>query len=275
MKYLSSLIFVLKGLWIGGTMTVPGVSGGSMAMILDIYDKMISAINGVFRRPWESLVFLAKVGVGALVGIALFSRVMLHLLTTYPMPTCYFFMGAILGGLPMILKSAQITRFRLSYLLCLVIGILLVLLIGQLPEGLFAADLSQGISAVLLQVLAGVIIAVALVLPGISGSQMLLMLGMYQPVMTAISNFDLLALIPVAIGGLSGTLLSARLIEKAFERFPQATYLFIFGFILGSIPEIYPGVPSGGLLLLCPVMAVLGFLAIYGVSRLEDQKAKK
>ena len=68
---------------------------GCMAMILGIYDKMISAINGVFRRPWESLVFLAKVGVGALVGIALFSRVMLHLLTTYPMPTCYFFMGAI------------------------------------------------------------------------------------------------------------------------------------------------------------------------------------
>ena len=271
MKLQQTLITIFQGLWIGGTMTVPGVSGGSMAMILGIYDKLIFSINSFLKRPKENIVFLLKVAVGAGIGIILFSRVILLLLSQYSFPTRYFFIGAVVGGLPMILREAKVKRLSLPVILYPLAGILLVLLIAMLPSGLFTANLNQGIGAILLQILAGVIVAVALVLPGISGSQMLLMLGLYEQVIQAVSSFDLVALIPFGIGGVAGTLLSARLIEKAIRSYPQATYLFILGFIIGSVAETYPGIPLGGDLPVSLLTAVAGFLSVYGMAKLEDR----
>ena len=267
-----------SGAWIGGTMTVPGVSGGSMAMILGIYDRLIASVNGIFHKEKrkESVVFLLKFLLGAAVGLFLFSSIITFLLDRFPMPTRYFFLGAVAGGAPMIFREAHVKRFSVSVVVYPVVGIAAALLIAMIPEGLFDpvpdGSFFSILLSVLIQLVGGVVVAVALVLPGISVSQMLLVLGLYERLTGAVSALDvmtLLAFLPLVSGMMGGILLTTHLIEKAMLRFPMATYLIIFGFILGSLPELFPGLPSGWELLLCAALALAGFFTLYFISKKE------
>ena len=262
----NAIITFLKGLFIGGTMTVPGISGGSMAMILGIYDRMISSVSGVLRLEKKSFIFLAECVIGAVLGMVLFSNSILSLIERFPLPMSYFFIGAVVGGAPMIYRSAKVTRFTPGAVIYPIIGIILVLLIALLPEGIFAPGESFGVSEFFLQLLGGVIVAIALVLPGISVSQMLLMLGLYEPVMKSIGSLNILPIIPLGIGVLLGTVMTAKLMDKAMHRFPQATYLIILGFVLGSVRELFPGLPMGLNIPICIVTAAAGFFVVYVIS---------
>ena len=194
-----NLITILKGMWIGGTMTVPGVSGGSMAMILGVYDRLISSVSSFFKNPGKSMSFLVRFVLGAGVGMVLFSRFISFLFTTRAdVPLRFFFLGAVAGGVPMIYREAGIRKISLGAVAYPVIGILGVVILALLPTGLFAPDGSFGPGAVLIQLAGGVIIAVGLVLPGISVSQMLYMLGIYEGIIKNISTLNILPLIPWA-----------------------------------------------------------------------------
>ena len=112
----------IKGLVIGGTMLVPGVSGGSMAMILGIYQKLISAISSFWENKKKNLIFLLLFSAGAVLGMVLFAKPLLRLIDTFPLPTMYFFIGAVAGGVPMICRQAEIKAFSFKiplYILCL------------------------------------------------------------------------------------------------------------------------------------------------------------
>ena len=266
------------GAWIGGTMTVPGVSGGSMAMILGIYDRLIGSVNGIFQKGKfkESVLFLLKFMIGAGLGLFLFAKLITLALTHFPMATGYFFLGCVAGGAPMIFRSAKIKKVGVSVFLYPILGIAAALLISLIPEGLFEIDGSGVIAiilGILIQLIGGIVIAVALELPGISVSQMLLVLGVYEKLTAAVDALDILTLFsfaPLVIGTLGGILLTTNLIEKAMKKYPTATYLIVFGFILGSLPELIPGLPMGWDLLICPVLAVLGFFAVFMISKKEN-----
>ena len=200
---------ILKGMWIGGTMTVPGVSGGSMAMIMGIYDRLISSISSFFKEPAGSMAFLFKFVLGAGTGMVLFSRFISYLLTTRAdVPLRFFFLGAVAGGVPMIYREAGVKKLDLGAVAYPVIGILGVVLLALIPSGLFTPDGSFGPAALLLQLAGGFIIAVGLVLPGISVSQMLYMLGIYETIIGNISSFHILPLIPLGAGVLGGIFLT-------------------------------------------------------------------
>lgn len=258
------LITIVKGMWIGGTMTVPGVSGGSMAMIMGVYDRLISSVSSFFRNPKQSMSFLVRFVLGAGVGMVLFSRFISFLFTTRAdVPLRFFFLGAVAGGVPMIYKEAGIRRISLGAVAYPVIGILAVVILALLPTGLFAPDGSFGITAVLTQLAGGVIIAVGLVLPGISVSQMLYMLGIYEGIIKNISTLNILPLIPLGVGVLGGIFLTTKVLERLMTRHPQPTYLIILGFMFGSLPELFPGVPLGMDILYSIGAAGLGFAALY------------
>ena len=253
------IVNFLKGMCIGGTMTVPGISGG-------IYDKMISAVNKAVKLDKKSIIFLIECVIGAGIGIVLFSGLVLELIELYTMPVTYFFIGAVLGGAPMIYRSASVSKFSASAVIYPIIGIIIVSLIALLPEGLFDPALNSGVRGFFIQILGGVIIAIALVLPGISVSQMLLMLGLYETVMGAAHSLNIIPIIPLAIGAAIGTLSTAKVMDKAMVKYPQATYLIIFGFVLGSVRELFPGVPMGFEIPLCILTAALGFYVVYIIS---------
>ena len=263
---------ILKGMWIGGTMTVPGVSGGSMAMIMGVYDRLISSISSFFKEPAGSMAFLFKFVLGAGTGMVLFSRFISYLLTTRAdVPLRFFFLGAVAGGVPMIYREAGVKKLDLGAVAYPVIGILGVVLLALIPSGLFTPDGSFGPAALLLQLAGGFIIAVGLVLPGISVSQMLYMLGIYETIIGNISSFHILPLIPLGAGVLGGIFLTTKVLERLMSRHPQPTYLIILGFMFGSLPELFPGIPTGADLAAALIAGAAGFAALYVMSMKEQR----
>lgn len=267
------LISILKGLWIGGTLTVPGASGGSMAMILGIYDKLIESVDAFMHRGKDkkaALLYLLQVGLAGIIGFILFSRLVSALMARFPLEICFFFSGAIAGGIPIILKATGMKRPKFTDLLFVLIGAVFVYVFSLIPEGLFSfpADLSLG--GIVTQLIGGVLVAIGFVLPGISLSHMLYIMGIYEELMNKVSQFDFLPLIPFAIGGVIGVFATTYAVKVALTRFPRASYLIIFGFLVGSIPQIFEGQSVAGhsipFYLLCGLLALLGFGVIGAMS---------
>ena len=269
----NNIITVLKGLIVGGTMLVPGVSGGSMMMILGIYDRVVSAVSSFFKNVRENLLLLILFVGGAGVGMLLFAKPLLGLIENefWRMPTLYFFLGAVAGGIPLILKQAKVERFSWKIPVWIVIGLAVVWLCSLLPSA--GADSRQeGIAGMAALLLAGVLAAIALVLPGISVSSFLLMLGLYDEMILAISELYLPFLVPLGAGLLLGVILTTKILEYAMKTYPQPAYLMILGFVVGSLAEVFPGIPSGWEILLCLVTLAAGFGAIRLLSTLTGEE---
>ncbi len=279
MKMKNILSTVLKGLWIGGTLTVPGVSGGSMAMILGIYDRLIESVGAFLHRGGDkkkAFFFLLEAGCAGIVGFVLFSGLVSMLMERFPLELCFFFAGAVAGGIPIILKSAEIHRPKAFDLVFVLLGIAAVFGISKIPQGLFSIPLTLSVGGILLQLLCGILVAIGFVLPGVSLSQMLYVLGIYEELMNHVSKLNILPLIPLGIGAVIGVLLTAYAVEQLLKRFPRTTYLVIFGFMLGSLPEIFSGKNFSGFgalnYLVCAILALIGFAAIFAVSLPELRK---
>jgi len=256
----------LRGLIVGGTMLVPGVSGGSMAMLLGIYDELIAAVSRPFRagrRRWLLTAFV----LGAGTGMLLIARPLLSLIGRWPKPMLSLFLGAVAGGLPMIIRRTQ--RFGWRQALCLAAGLASVLALGLLPEGALRTRTTP-----VMLVAIGIVTAAALILPGVSTSHFLLVLGIYDDTMRAVSRLDARFLFPLALGGALGILTTARLLERALNRRPDLAYPAVLGFVLGSALELLPPTPVGWEWPLCFAAAAAGFLAIALLERMEALKAK-
>ena len=166
----------------------------------------------------------------------------------------------------MILKSASVRRIRGRELICILTGILTALLIALIPQGMFAPEAENAPLNMLFQFAGGFIIAVALVLPGISASQMLYMLGIYESTLKAVGRLDVFALFPLAAGGILGMYLTARILEQLIKKHREATFLIILGFMLASLRSLLPGRLIQENLLFCGIALVAGFVSLYFLS---------
>ena len=252
-----------KGFIIGATMIVPGVSGGTMAMILGIYDRLISAVSSFHKNPRDNFLFLTIFSMSAGLGLFLFSTPLSWLLENYEMPTLYFFIGAVIGGIPLIEKKSGIKKVDFGVLGLLSIGAVLVILLSRIPVGIFGTEASGGSVSLLLLLAAGIISAAALILPGISFSHFLLILGLYDRLLNAVKMLDLTFLLPLGAGVLLGIVLLSKILESVMQKYPKQTYLIILGFIIGSVAEIIPGIPKGAAVIWCVAAATAGFFATY------------
>lgn len=245
-------------------------------MIMGVYSRLMDSVNNILKKPWESIKFLLQFAVGGLVGVVLFAQLITTLLedAVWGIPLQFFFVGAVAGGVPLIFHEAGIKKFSLKMIVYPVIGILLVSLLTLLPDGMFSGSGESGVGGILLQFVGGVVIAVALVLPGISASQMLCTLGIYETVMLNISTFQIVALLPLAVGVFAGIFMSTGVIGKLLERFPQETYLIILGFIVGSVWELLPK-SSVTNPVLCVIATVVGAGLLYFMSKIEMKNEGK
>lgn len=264
---------VLKGMCVGGTMLVPGVSGGSMAMILGVYDRLVTSVSSFFKHKKESLIFLGLFSVGGALGMILFANPLLYLIEKYPMPMLYFFIGAVAGGIPLMYEKSQVEGITLKAVFYLVLGVAIVILMTIFPQS--GIQQTEGMKGALILLVAGILAAVALVLPGISVSFMLLVMGIYETVVEAIGSLRLSILIPLGVGVLLGIILTTKFLEMAMNRYPQPTYLMILGFIVGSVGEIFPGIPTGIEWITCSLMLVAGFGIIRLISQSDEEETVK
>lgn len=194
----------------------------------------------------------------------LFANPLLQLIEAYPKPMLFFFIGTVAGGVPLMVKSAGVKKLSWRQPVYVLVGLLVVVLLSLIPTDMLKSDMQAGVMSTVFLVVAGFIAAVALVLPGISVSYLLLLMGLYDETVRAISELYFPFLIPLGIGLILGIVLTTKVLETAMEKHPQPTFLIILGFMLASIAEIFPGMPTGMELLYCPLTLLAGF----GVVRL-------
>ena len=240
---------VLKGIVIGISNILPGVSGGTMAVSMGIYDKLIHCVNHLLKEFKKNLLFLFPIAIGMVIAIIASAFGIDYLFETYPVQTNLLFIGLILGGLPTIYDKVKGVTVRPGHILCVVLLVLLVIgmaLLNDKQGG--AAVIGTGMMDLVKLFLVGVIAAATMVIPGVSGSMMLLLLGYYNPILDAIKEFVaallkwdmeamakvLFLLIPFGIGVIVGIVLIASLMEFVFEKYPHYAYWSIIGLLLAS-----------------------------------------
>lgn len=232
---------IIYGAIIGIANIIPGVSGGTMAVILDIYDKLIQSISNFRKDMKGSLKFLIPIGIGAGVGIIVFAKIIKYCLANFVVATNLVFIGLIIGSIPMILGKVQEEKINISelaaFFICL--GIMIYMGIAS-PEEASVVMTTLTVGSFLKIFLGSVISAGCMIIPGISGSFVMLLLGIYTTVLTAVSELNIMILIPVAAGCGVGILLFAKIIDILFAKFPQQTYSGILGLMVGSVFVICP-----------------------------------
>ena len=285
MDYIS-LFF--KGIIVGVANVIPGVSGGTIAVVLHIFDRLIEAINHFTADIKKHLKFLLPLLAGAGVGVLAFSVLIDYCLEHFSLPTCGFFAGLVAGSIPLIYKMAKSKqpkdKKQYGYFIYTIIAFALVIFMSTLKTGegsaVVVGDVSAGLMAQAF--LGGAIAAAAMIVPGISGSFMLVLLGLYNVVIGYVAlvkdfllTFDMTILVsiikfcaPLGIGMIAGAIVISKLIEFLMNRYHTETYYVILGLILGSLIGIfldpiafgsYSGAVPAGALIATAVTAVIGF----------------
>ena len=242
-----NIINILKGMIIGVANIIPGVSGGTLMIILGIYEEVIDTISHFFSNFKKNLLFILPLGIGMILSILVLSKVISFSLEKYPFATTIFFIGLIIGGLPLLWKRASASKNKIGNWIVFFITFGIVLLFTFLKSDNSVVSLENlELFGYLKLFVVGIISAATMVIPGISGSFVLMLLGYYEPIVNTIkdlTNFSLLThnlliLIPFGLGILVGIILVAKLIEYLFNRYPIKTYYVVLGFVLASIVAI-------------------------------------
>lgn len=249
------LFDIIKGMLIGVANIIPGVSGGTMMVSMGVYEKIIGVVNNLFKDIKKSILTVLPLGIGMLLGIAVFSYVIPWCLDVYPFPTSFCFIGMILGGVPAIIKPAKDSLHKeaksisIAHILAFVFFFLLVVAMAGLNDvQTTSANFDLNLGFMLLIFLVGMIAAATMVVPGVSGSLVLMILGFYEGIMSSISGFIsavfawdwgliwyyIGVLAPFGIGIIVGIFAVAKLIEFLFAKFPSVTYAGILGLIVAS-----------------------------------------
>lgn len=234
------LYHTLIGILIGVGAILPGISSGVLCVIFGIYDKLIDSILGFFKNIKENFKFLFPVCVGVGLGVVLFGNILKTLFLLYDVQIKFAFIGLILGGLPSLIKIANSKkRFRLHYLLYTIvafsISIVLILL-----EKYISTSISINSQSTFFLIFSGFIMSAGVVIPGISSTVLLMLLGTYEIYLNAVSSVNISILLPMGIGLIIGGMSFLKLIQYTFEHYFIQTYYIIIGFVLGSLPILYP-----------------------------------
>lgn len=244
-----SPVNALKGIAVGIANIIPGVSGGTIAVITGIYDELVDAFGNFFNSEggWRrNTLFLAPVITGILLGNVAFARLIGLFLDAAPEATTFGFIGLILGSTPYLVRRAGAARFRPHHGLTFGLGLAVVLWMGLTPRPAASPPITQITLASGVWVFGAAFIAsIAMIIPGVSGSFLLLLIGMYSTLQQGFSTLNIPVILVFAMGTLTGVVVVAKAIAALLRRCHGATYCAIIGLVLGSAVALYPGIGSG------------------------------
>lgn len=242
------IILFLKGIVLGISFLIPGVSGGTLAVTMGLYEDLIEAISHFYQGKEnfkKYFMFVLPIGLGVVASVVIFARIIKYGLEHQPIITLLFFIGLILGGLPSLFKKVNLKKLNVKDVICILIGIGILFGISLLnPSGNVSLKLS--LFGIIKLILVGMLASATMVVPGISGSFMLMTIGYYEPVLgvvtevTKLTNLshNILILIPFFIGIVFGIIFIAKLIEYSLKYYERITYYLIIGFVLASIYQV-------------------------------------
>ena len=240
-----SFLLVLKGMSMGAADVVPGVSGGTIALITGIYEELIDSLKSVniealrllfklkLKEFWKAIngTFLLLLFGGVLISVFSLSRILKWVLLNYPVHIWSFFLGLIIASA--VIVSRRIKEWDLSKVVALIAGTISMYLITRFTP-------SETTEAYWFVFLSGAIAICAMILPGISGAFILLILGKYQFILGAVAELDLVVLVVFGLGVISGLLAFSRVLSYLLSKYHDHTISVLAGFIIGSLNKIWP-----------------------------------
>lgn len=289
------ILLLIKGVIVGVANIIPGVSGGTIAVVMGIFDQLIDSINSLFKTPKKALKFLLPIFIGAGAGIVLFSKILKFGLENYSFITTMFFVGLVIGSIPVIYSNAKRKKLNIANYAAILVSFALIVLISIMKEP--QTELNQGLSTIFLVKIfgGGVIASASMVIPGISGSFVLVLLGLYNLILNSISDFvdsigaavsilstsgfsesvkyffttDAFVILLVAgLGIILGILLISKVIAYLFEKAYSMTYCVILGLIFGSLFSIFadPNTYASGMKVIDIVLGIVTLAVGFVVS---------
>ena len=248
---MKNIILVLKGFFMGIANVIPGVSGGTIAIILGIYEEFIGAISNLFKDLKKNILFLLPIGIGMGLAIVTTSKVVGYSYDNFPLPTLLFFVGLVFGGIPMLLgkvKNDKESKKISNYIIAALTFALVIFMASY--KFIFSMNGEVNLASIdivgyILLFIVGIIAAATMVIPGISGSLVLMILGYYYPIISTINGVlkgDVLHSLTVlgvfGVGVVIGILSISKLLEFLFKKYKTKTYFGVLGFVFASILAI-------------------------------------
>ncbi len=249
------IIDIIKGMFIGVANIIPGVSGGTMAVSMGVYDKMVGAINSITTKFRKSIFTLIPLLLGMIIGIVVFSYIIPYSLIHYSFQTVMCFSGLVIGGIPDLMKHTRNALVKekkyvnpahiILFVTLFSLAIIMAISEGT-PSG--STSITINLSTIIILALLGIIAAATMVIPGISGSLLLMILGYYSKIISTISSFitalknmdtasilhNVFILLPFGIGCILGILLISKLITWLLKNYESLTYFSILGLVTAS-----------------------------------------
>lgn len=245
-----SLNLLLKGIVLGIAFIIPGVSGGTLAVLLGIYEELLDKVSNFYKSKKnfvDTVKYMLPLGIGVLISIGVCAKIIGIGLEKAPIVTLLIFLGLIIGGIPKLFKSAS-KKPGVKELLFMLVGIILVVVMALMDKGNGNVNLTNlNTTGYLLLFLVGMIASATMVVPGISGSFTLMLLGYYEPVLGVVNNIthlvnlkeNILIMIPFLIGVILGIILISKLINYLLKKYPNEVYYAILGFVLSSVFSVF------------------------------------
>ena len=226
------------GILIGIGAIIPGISSGVFLVVFGLYEKIVDTVLHFFGNIKENFLYLFPIILGAIISIFLFSRMLLFVYDKYYIYTSYAFIGLILGSVPAIKNKANTSNYNFYHIMCFIMSFLFCIYLSLIEKGNIS-NISFLSNSYL--IIAGFFMSGGIIIPGVSKTAILMILGIYQNYLLAISTLNFSFLIPLGIGLFIGLIFFMYLINFLFAHFKSYTYFLILGFVIGSLFVIYPG----------------------------------
>ncbi|KAA9178524.1 DUF368 domain-containing protein [Enterococcus durans] len=261
----------IKGMFIGSGFILPGVSGGALAAVFGMYERLISFLAHITKNFKENVWFFLPVGLGGITGVFLLSFLVSFLLGAYETTILWFFVGCIAGTVPALWKEAGKKGRQTSDVVIMVVTFVVAYLFLLYGAQLFDGQVEQN---TVTWIIAGGLIGLGMIVPGLSPSNFLVYMGLYKAMADGFKEMRLDVILPIALGGIVCVLGLSKIMDYIFSKAYSKLFHFILGVVFASTIMIIPTDYSGlGLLgiLLCPVLFIAGALLGWWMSRLEER----
>lgn len=258
---------VLKGIFIGTGAIIPGVSSGVICVILGIYEKLLDSVLNLFSNFRENIKFLLPIGFGVCIGMIIFGNVLKYLFYTYPIHISFTFIGLVLGSIPALLKETKKKgQLKFEYICFMIFS--MIIGIGMVVLERYISVSSSTEFSFLYLIMAGMCMSIGVVVPGVSSTVILMLLGVYSAYLTSVAGAYLPLLIPIGTGLILGSVICMKIIKYLLDNFYMQTFYSIIGFTIGSVFVLYPEITFD----LNGIISVLCFLFGWSISSMLEDK---
>lgn len=266
------IVRLLKGVLVGIGFITPGLSGGVLAVVFSIYEPLMRFLGNLRDKFIKNVLFFIPIGIGGVIGVVAFSAVVDFAFQNYAAQFTWLFIGFITGTFPSLFKTAGEQGRKWWHWLVLVLIAGGTVFLMRWMESFRSVQISPSFVSWLMS---GALIGLGVVVPGMSPSNFLIYVDLYQPMANGIRNLNLAVIIPLTLGLILCVLLFARLISWLFKKYYALMYHFILGMVVGSTIAIIPEGVRGWVIAVSALLFVVGAIISFALAKLDEKYSRE